>query len=53
MATKERKLTRRNYSNALEFGIKDGRFQSATGLIDTQNIEDVIRDLVNDIPEED
>lgn len=41
-----RKLTRRNYTNSLEFGIKDGAIASSGGLLETQDIDDVIRGLV-------
>jgi len=44
----DRKLERRTYTNSLEIGIKDGGIASSSGLLSTQNIEDVIRDLVTD-----
>jgi len=44
----DRKLARRAYSNSLEIGIKDGGIESSAGLLDTQDIEDVIRGLVTD-----
>jgi NTE family protein len=43
-----RKLAHRTYANSLEIGIKDGRVKSASGLLNTQDIEDVIRGLVSD-----
>jgi NTE family protein len=44
----DRKLARRTSTNSLEVGIRDGRLKSSSGLINTQDIEDVIRDLVTD-----
>jgi NTE family protein len=44
----DRKLSRRTHTNSLEMGIRDGRIASASGLLNTQGIEDVIRDLVSD-----
>ncbi len=43
-----RKLEGTNYSNSLELGIKNGKITLPGGLLKTQDIEDVIRDLVND-----
>jgi NTE family protein len=42
------KLASRTYTNSLELGIKDGRITVPGGLLKTQDIEDTIRDLVND-----
>ena len=42
----DRKLARRTYTNSMEIGIKDGGIESSSGLLDTQDIEDVIRSLV-------
>jgi NTE family protein len=47
----ERKLSPRPYSNSLEFGIKEGEFRTASGLVASQNIEDTIRILVSDTRE--
>jgi NTE family protein len=44
----ERKLGQRSYNNSAEIGIKNGKFASAKGLVDTQDIEGMIRNLVND-----
>jgi len=44
----ERKLARKTYTNSIEVGIKDGRLAGVSGLIDTQDIEGVIRGLVAD-----
>ncbi len=44
----ERKLGQRSYNNSAEIGIKNGKFASAKGLVDTQDIEGLIRDLVSD-----
>ena len=43
-----RKLDRRTYTNAMEIGIGEGGIKTASGLIDTQDIEDTIRRLVAD-----
>lgn len=42
-----RKLAGITYSNNLEFGIRDGRLIAPQGLINTQNIEQVIRALIS------
>lgn len=42
-----RKLEGNTYTNSLELGIKDGKLTVPGGLLKTQDIEDVIRDLVN------
>jgi NTE family protein len=44
----ERKIAGAGYSNELEFGIRDGAVVMPGGLLQTQNIEDVIRALVSD-----
>ena len=44
----ERKLEGITYTNQIELGLKDGGIVLPGGLLKTQNIEDVIRDLVND-----
>jgi len=44
----DRKLARKTSTNSLEIGIKDGSIKSSSGLLNTQDIEDVIRDLVTD-----
>ena len=44
----DRKLQRKTYTNSFEVGIKDGGMQLASGLLNTQGIEDVIRGLVTD-----
>ena len=44
----ERKLEQRSYNNSSEVGIKNGKFVSAKGFVDTQDIEGLIRDLVSD-----
>ncbi len=41
-----RKLAGTTYSNSLEFGVRDGRFLSPRGFINTQNIEQMINTLV-------
>ena len=43
-----RKLASRTYTNSLELGIKDGKVTVPGGLLKTQDIDDTIRDLVND-----
>jgi NTE family protein len=43
----ERKIAGAGYSNELEFGIRDGAMVLPGGLLKTQDIEDVIRQLVN------
>jgi NTE family protein len=43
-----RKLEGSTYTNSLELGIKNGKLAVPGGLLKTQDIEDVIRDLVND-----
>ena len=43
----DRKLAHRTYTNSMEIGIKDGGIESSAGLLDTQDIEDVIRSLVS------
>jgi NTE family protein len=43
-----RKLAGTTYTNSLELGLKDGKIVLPGGLLKTQDIEDVIRDLVND-----
>ena len=42
-----RKLAGITYSNSPEFGVHDGRFVTPQGLINTQNIEQVIRTLIS------
>ena len=42
-----RKLSGRTYSNSLEFGIRDGAVSAPTGFINTQQIEQTIRQLVS------
>jgi NTE family protein len=42
----ERKLEGSTYSNSLELGIKDGRVVLPGGILKTQDIEDVIRQLI-------
>jgi NTE family protein len=44
----ERKLAGTTYTNSLEFGLEDGAIVLPGGLLKTQDIEDVIRDLIND-----
>lgn len=44
----ERKLEGTTYSNQLELGLKDGKVVLPGGLLKTQDIEDVIRELIND-----
>jgi len=44
----ERKLEQRSYNNSSEVGIKHGKFASAKGFVDTQDIEGLIRALVSD-----
>jgi NTE family protein len=44
----ERKLEQRSYNNSSEVGIQNGKFVSAKGFVDTQDIEGLIRDLVSD-----
>ena len=44
----ERKLAGSTYTNQLELGIKDGKIVLPGGLLKTQDIEDVIRNLIND-----
>ena len=41
-----RKLAGITYTNDLDLGIKDGSIKAASGLLKTQDIEDVIRGLV-------
>lgn len=41
-----RKLAGITYTNSLDLGIKDGQVKAASGLLKTQDIEDVIRGLV-------
>jgi NTE family protein len=41
-----RKLAGITYTNSLDLGIKDGSIKAASGLLKTQDIEDVIRGLV-------
>ncbi len=41
-----RKLTGRTYSNSLEFGFRDGAVAAPTGFINTQLVEQTIRNLV-------
>ncbi len=41
-----RKLAGITYTNSLDLGIKDGSLKTASGLLKTQDIEDVIRGLV-------
>ena len=43
-----RKLAGTTYTNHLELGIKNGTIALPGGLLKTQEIEDIIRDLVND-----
>ena len=43
-----RKLENRTYTNNIEFGIKDGKLRGKGGLLQTQKIEDLIRDLVTE-----
>lgn len=43
-----RKLAGTNYTNSLELGLKNGKIVFPGGLLKTQDIEDVIRDLIND-----
>ena len=43
-----KKLASRTYTNSLELGIKDGGVTVPGGLLKTQDIDDTIRDLVND-----
>ncbi len=43
-----RKLAGETYTNSLELGIKNGKVTVPGGLLKTQDIEDTIRDLVND-----
>jgi NTE family protein len=44
----ERKLAGTTYTNSLEFGVQGGKVVLPGGLLKTQDIEDVIRDLIND-----
>jgi NTE family protein len=44
----DRKLNGTTYTNSLELGLKNGRVTAPGGLLKTQDIENVIRDLVND-----
>ncbi|RPH92676.1 MAG: patatin, partial [Lysobacterales bacterium] len=44
----ERKLAGTTYTNTLEFGLQGGKVVLPGGLLKTQDIEDVIRDLIND-----
>ena len=44
----ERKLAGTTYTNTLEFGLQGGKIVLPGGLLKTQDIEDVIRDLIND-----
>ncbi len=44
----ERKLEGTTYTNQLELGLKDGSVVLPGGLLKTQDIEDVIRALIND-----
>ena len=44
----ERKLEGTTYTNQLELGLKDGSVVLPGGLLKTQDIEDVIRSLIND-----
>ena len=43
----ERKLAGTTYTNTLEFGYKEGEMVLPGGLLKTQDIEDVIRNLIN------
>ncbi|MFW2403298.1 MAG: patatin-like phospholipase family protein [Gammaproteobacteria bacterium] len=43
-----RKLDNRTYTNNIELGIKDGKLKGKAGLLQTQKIEDLIRDLVTE-----
>ena len=43
----ERKLAGTTYTNSLEFGFEEGKVVLPGGLLKTQDIEDVIRDLIN------
>jgi len=43
-----RKLAGLTYTNNLDLGIKDGGLKAPAGLLKTQDIEDVIRNLVSD-----
>lgn len=43
-----RKRENRTYTNNLELGIKDGKLKGKAGLLQTQKIEDLIRDLVTE-----
>ena len=43
-----RKLENRTYTNSIEVGIKDGKLKGKAGLLQTQKIEDMIRDLVTE-----
>ena len=42
-----RKLAGVTYSNSLEFGVRDGRLVAPGGIISTQNVEQVIQQLVS------
>jgi NTE family protein len=44
----DRKLEGTTYTNSLEFGLKNGKVALPGGLLRTQDIEDVIRSLIND-----
>ncbi|MCU0990424.1 MAG: patatin-like phospholipase family protein, partial [Xanthomonadales bacterium] len=44
----ERKLAGTTYTNTLELGLQGGKVVLPGGLLKTQDIEDVIRDLIND-----
>lgn len=44
----ERKLAGQMYTNTLELGLREGRLRTPSGFLQTQAIEDVIRDLVSD-----
>ncbi|MDJ0926498.1 MAG: patatin-like phospholipase family protein [Gammaproteobacteria bacterium] len=43
-----RKLSDRNYTNAIELGFKAGKIRTPGGFLKTQDIEDLIRDLITD-----
>ncbi len=44
----ERKLAGQMYTNTLEVGLQEGRLRTPAGFLQTQGIEDVIRELVSD-----
>jgi NTE family protein len=44
----ERKLDGTSYTNSLELGLQDGKVAMPGGLLKTQDIEDMIRDLIDD-----